>query len=169
MTRHGMWGTSTYNIWRSMKQRCLNPNATRYEYYGGRGITVCEEWLTFEGFYDSMGERPDGMSIERRDNSQGYSPENCYWATTSEQMKNRRSFTTTEFHSMKYIRERYGRFQVRIPAGEKNKALVASFCELDDAMEWRDVMIVEKSKEKTHVGQELSSSQQEGSEGTGRL
>ena len=154
--------TSTYNIWSAMKQRCLNPKSTGYEYYGGRGITVCDEWLSFEGFYASMGERPQGMTLERIDNNRGYSPDNCKWATLSEQMSNRRSFCTTDMHPMKYIRKRYDRFQVRIPAGKKNKAIVASFYELDDAVQWRDVMINEKFQgESPNDCSKLESPQQE--------
>ena len=65
---HGMYGTRTYESWHSMKQRTGNSNRTRYKDYGGRGITVCIEWLAFEGFYADMGERPEGMSLDRINN-----------------------------------------------------------------------------------------------------
>jgi hypothetical protein len=74
-----------------MKQRCYNPNNAQYHDYGGRGITMCAKWLSFENFLADMGERPDGTSIERKDNNIGYYPDNCRWATKSERQRNRRT------------------------------------------------------------------------------
>lgn len=59
--------SSTYSTWYSMKQRCLNPNNLKFEYYGAREITVCERWMKFENFFEDMGERPKGMTIDRID------------------------------------------------------------------------------------------------------
>jgi hypothetical protein len=71
--------------------RCHNPNATKYWQYGARGIAVCPEWHTFQGFYADMGLRPDGKTLDRIDGTKGYCKENCRWATPSEQQRNTKS------------------------------------------------------------------------------
>lgn len=83
-------GTSTYYIWAAMVQRCTNPNSNDYHLYGGRGITLSEEWKDFRAFLADMGEKPSGLSLDRIDNSQGYEPGNCRWATSVQQARNTR-------------------------------------------------------------------------------
>ena len=89
-TKHGMWGTPTYWIWHGMLDRCRNHNSESYHNYGARGITVCDRWIEFENFLEDMGERPEGLSIDRIENSGNYEPSNCRWATQKEQGRNRR-------------------------------------------------------------------------------
>ena len=80
-----------YNVWRTMKARCNNPNNRKYHRYGGRGIKVCSRWEeSFENFISDMGERPSPKhSIDRKDNDKGYNPENCEWAVNKIQARNK--------------------------------------------------------------------------------
>ena len=90
-TKHGMNGTLVYSSWRSMKHRCGNPNNIAYKNYGGRGIVVCERWRnSFEAFFEDMGERPEGLQIDRIDNNGNYEPGNCRWVTCTENNNNKR-------------------------------------------------------------------------------
>lgn len=80
-----------YKTWESMKQRCNNENATKYNNYGGRGISVCARWnYDFWSFVEDMGARPEGRTLDRVDNDGNYEPTNCRWATPTEQAANSR-------------------------------------------------------------------------------
>lgn len=83
--------TPTYRTWQAMKSRCLNPSVACYANYGGRGITVCGQWMRFENFLADMGEKPDGLTIERINNHGNYESSNCRWARSEEQAANKRT------------------------------------------------------------------------------
>lgn len=93
--KHGHSGggqlSPTYMSWCAMLARCRNRSHPGYHNYGGRGITVCERWHAFDAFLADMGERPPGLEMERIDNSLGYEPGNCRWATRKENGRNRRT------------------------------------------------------------------------------
>ncbi len=97
---HGMTDTRLYRIHRHIINRCTNPNDISYKNYGARGITVCEQWHSFESFASwalSSGYN-DTLSIDRIDVEKGYSPENCRWATIEEQSRNKRNVLYYEFN-----------------------------------------------------------------------
>ncbi len=118
----------TYKCWSDIWQRCTNLKSTGYKNYGGRGISVDVRWRSFEAFLADVGERPIGMTLERRDNSKGYSPDNCYWATAKQQARNRRN-TKFEPHEPE---------QIRWLAGEGyGPAEIARHFEVSRALVWQ--------------------------------
>lgn len=106
-----------YDVWAEMIQRCTNPRHRRYADYGGRGIGVCLRWRgSFAAFLEDMGPRPEGLTLERRDNSRGYEPSNCCWATRAEQSLNKRRYknNSTGLSGVEWDARCGGRYRVNI-------------------------------------------------------
>jgi len=102
--RHHMSNTKIYGIWKGIKSRCFNKNHIHYDKYGGRGVSICDEWLVFENFYSwsiKSGYK-EGLSIDRIDNDVNYCPENCRWADQTIQNSNKRNNVIVDYHGEKY-------------------------------------------------------------------
>jgi len=92
-----------YHVWRSMKDRCLNPNAKAFPDYGARGITICDRWVgSYANFIADMGGRPPGHSLDRINNDGNYEPSNCRWATKKDQQRNRRNAVFVDIEGVRY-------------------------------------------------------------------
>jgi hypothetical protein len=87
---HGGVRTREHNSWRDMLARCYRRSSPNWQYYGGRGVSVCERWCAFANFLVDMGPRPEGMTLDRIDPHGNYEPSNCRWATPKQQRANHR-------------------------------------------------------------------------------
>ena len=95
---HGMTNSPEYRVWVDMRRRCNDPNRPDYKNYGGRGVYVCKEWdESFTQFFEDMGERPSGKTLDRIDNDGPYSPENCTWSSVTAQCENKRTNVYYDF------------------------------------------------------------------------
>lgn len=105
----------TYNTWISMRRRCTEVNNKAYAAYGESGITVCSRWInSFENFYEDMGERPEGMTLDRIDGTKGYFPENCRWATyTLQAINTKKKCTNSSGRTGVYI-ETNGKYSAQL-------------------------------------------------------
>lgn len=138
-TKHGMANTRTYHIWENIKDRCLNPKNKGFKNYGARGITIDDSWHDFENFYKDMGEAPDGLMIDRINNNEGYSKENCQWATRSQQNINKRYVNkTTGIRNISYL-SRDDIYEVGFSRNKKRYR--KTFKNLEDAKIWKEKML----------------------------
>lgn len=130
--------TTEYQAWANMIKRCTNPKANGYEYWGGRGITVCDRWKDFSNFFEDMGKKPTKEhSLDRIDNNKGYSPDNCKWSNKSEQVINRRVQKNNKFGVRGvYWHESANKYHARIGVDGKSINL-GLFKTLEEAKEAR--------------------------------
>lgn len=98
---HGLSESRVYRIWHKMLTRCRDPKTPQYPHYGGRGIKVCDRWMSFQNFVDDMGMPPDRMSLDRIDVNGNYEPTNCRWASQKEQTRNTRRTRYAELNGVK--------------------------------------------------------------------
>lgn len=96
--KHGFTRTRIYKIWSNMLERCHNPKRHVFPYYGGRGIKVCDRWMSFENFLADMGHEPEGYTLDRIDTNGNYEPDNCRWASRKEQARNTRRNNVISFN-----------------------------------------------------------------------
>lgn len=141
---HGNRDTPEYRSWAHIKDRCLNPNNKRYKHYGGRGITVCDRWInSFSNFYNDMGDKPNSkMSIDRIDNDGNYTPGNCKWSNSTEQVMNKRSGKTKSVYKVVRWNNKINKWTVYF----RNKYVGVSTC-MEKAISMK--MLVEKEYLKT--------------------
>lgn len=107
--KHGLSKSPSFAVWAGMRKRCLNPNDQAYKNYGGRGIKICVRWSKFENFLKDMGPRPSSKySLERVNNNKGYTPSNCIWATSLDQLRNTRrvKLSMEKVRQIKELRKR---------------------------------------------------------------
>ena len=136
---HGMYGTPTYTSWSSMKKRCDNPKEQSYYRYGGRGISYPILWASFKWFFEDMGLRPDGHTLDRVDPNKDYSKENCQWADSFTQSCSKAAYNEL---GEKHIQRKRDKFRVEINRkGVKITSRVVDT--LEAAIEMRDLLLEE--------------------------
>lgn len=119
----------TYGTWKSMHRRCSSPKDQAFKNYGGRGISVCPRWDSYENFEADMGAMPDGLTLDRINNEKGYSPDNCRWATRAEQNSNKRDNVLVEYEGKtmtvmalsKLLKVQYSTLRYRVRQGWPEK------------------------------------------------
>ena len=145
---HGLTSHKFYNTWKHMVGRCTNPKIKAYKDYGGRGITVCDEWLDIRNFVDWAEETSpniEGLSLDRIDNDKGYSPENCRWADKTTQQLNQRIMKNNKSGYVGiYYYKKYNTWRANIRI---NKILkyIGTFKTKEEAIQARDNYIIENN------------------------
>jgi len=145
--REGQTEHPLYNTYGGMKKRCLSETDKDYPNYGGRGIKICDRWLGTDGFFnfiEDMGERPNGCTLDRKDNFGNYSPENCRWADLNTQNINKRNV----LHQGVIYYPKLDKYRSRITVAGEHYEL-GMFKDLDEAIASR------KAAERKYLGHEI--------------
>ena len=143
--KHGKAHSAEWSVWKNIIRRCTKPKDKAYHHYGGRGITVCDEWLVFENFWRDMGDRPSpDMQIDRVDNEKGYSKDNCRWASRTENMHNRRIYKNNS-SGVKGVMRNGKNWHAELKINGE-KVLSKTFTKIEDAIAAR------KAAEKLYLG-----------------
>jgi hypothetical protein len=149
MKTHGMRNTKIYNVWDGMLQRCNNKNSSSYIYYGGKGVSVCNEWSTFEGFWDwAKNGYKEGLTIDRINSNGNYEPNNCRWVTMSVQSRNttrKQSNNKTGYRGVSIHRNK---FSCQIKVNYK-KVHIGVFDNAKEAAKAYDKYVIEHGLEHT--------------------
>lgn len=119
LKKHGMSGSREYSTWTSMMNRCYLETTAKFEIYGGRGISVCDEWHDFEKFHRDMGSRPEGKTLDRIDSDGNYEPKNCRWADLKTQNRNQRKRKASASRFMGVEKHHSGKWGARIRTDDK--------------------------------------------------
>ena len=142
--KHNLSNTRLYNTWSKLKDRTLNPKSKDYLNYGGRGITICDEWLDVQNFYDwaMANGYSDELSIDRIDNNKNYCPDNCRWATRTIQSRNQRirKDNTSGYKGVYYHKGR-NKYIAQICVNNKNKRLGQFLTAVEGAIAYNNYII----------------------------
>ena len=145
---HGLTSHKFYHTWNGMVQRCTNPKNKNYKNYGGRGITVCEEWLDIRNFTEwcnSTYPKLEGYTLDRINNDKGYSPENCTWSDKTAQVLNRRIMKNNKSGYVGVIWDKRGRKWIANIRISKKLINLGSFLTKEEAVQARDNYIIENN------------------------
>lgn len=146
VTTHGLESNRFYSTWNNMSKRCTNTSHKDYKNYGGRGITVCEEWLditTFVAWCEATQPNTEGLSLDRIDNDKGYSPDNCTWSSrTMQNINQRMKVTNTSGYNGIIWNKKNSNWKAVIGINTK-KVYIGTFLTIEEAVQARDNYIIE--------------------------